>query len=48
MKKMIILVGALFTLLIVLPATAQVNFGVIGGLNLASLSFDPDPDGVDL
>ena len=47
MKKMSILVGALFTLITVLPANAQVNFGVIGGLNLANLSVDPD-DGVDL
>ena len=48
MKKMIIFVGVLFTLITVLPANAQVNFGVIGGLNLANLSFDPDPQGVDL
>ncbi len=48
MKKMSILVVALFTLITVLPASGQVNFGVIGGLNLASLSFDPDPQGVDL
>ena len=48
MKKMSVLVVALFTLITVLPANAQVNLGVIGGLNLASLSFDPDPDGVDL
>ncbi len=47
MKKMIILVVALFTLIAVLPATAQVNFGVIGGLNLANLSVDPDA-GVDI
>ncbi|MCH8019850.1 PorT family protein, partial [candidate division KSB1 bacterium] len=47
MKKMSILVGALFTLIAVLPATAQVNFGVIGGLNLANLSVDPDA-GVDI
>ena len=47
MKKMIILVVALFTLIAVLPATAQVNFGVIGGLNLANLSVDPD-QGVDI
>ena len=47
MKKMIILVVALFTLIAVLPANAQVNFGVIGGLNLANLSVDPD-QGVDL
>ncbi|MCH8874863.1 outer membrane beta-barrel protein, partial [candidate division KSB1 bacterium] len=47
MKKMSILVGALFTLITVLPANAQVNLGVIGGLNLANLSVDPD-DGVDI
>ncbi len=47
MKKMIILVVALFTLIAVLPANAQVNFGVIGGLNLANLSVDPDA-GVDI
>ncbi len=48
MKKMSVLVMALFTLITVLSANAQVNFGVIGGLNLANVSFDPDPDGVDL
>lgn len=48
MKKMNILVGAFLTLILVLPAKAQVNFGVIGGLNLANVSFDPDPDGVDI
>ncbi len=47
MKKMSVLVVALFTLITVLPANAQVNLGVIGGLNLANLSVDPD-DGVDL
>jgi len=47
MKKMIIFVGVLFTLITVLPANAQVNFGVIGGLNLANLSVDPD-QGVDI
>jgi len=48
MKKMSVLVVALFTLITVLSANAQVNFGVIGGLNLAKLSFDPDLQGVDL
>ncbi len=48
MKKMIILAVAMFTLITVLPANAQVNLGVVGGLNLAKVSFDPDPDGVDL
>ncbi len=47
MKKLSILIVALFTLITVLPATAQVNFGVIGGLNLANLSVDPD-QGVDI
>ena len=47
MKKMSVLVGALLTLISVLPATAQVNLGVIGGLNLANLSVDPD-QGVDI
>ena len=47
MKKMSVFFVLLLALCIVLPASAQVHLGVLGGLNLANLSVDPD-EGVDL
>ncbi len=46
MKKMSVFFVLLLALCIVLPASAQVHLGVLGGLNLANLSVDPD-EGVD-
>ena len=49
MKKMSVLLIVFAALLIAMPASAQVNLGVIGGLNLANINTDPDPpSGVDL
>lgn len=47
MKKMSIFLVVLLTLCMVLPASAQMNLGVLGGVNLAKLSIDPEPEGVD-
>lgn len=48
MSKFNLLLIALLALFIALPAGAQHRIGVIGGLNLANLSFDPELEGVDL
>lgn len=41
MKKMSMLLVLSFMLCMVLPASAQMDVGVLGGLNLANLSVDP-------
>ncbi len=48
MKKMSVFLVVLLALCIVLPAKAQTNLGVIAGLNLANVSLDPEPEGIDL
>jgi hypothetical protein len=45
-KSSVVLVGV-FILFMTLPASAQLNVGVLGGLNVATLSVDPD-DGLDI
>jgi opacity protein-like surface antigen len=45
-KLSAVLVGAA-VIFLALPVSAQINVGLIGGLNLANLSVDPDP-GIDL
>ena len=44
MKKFSGILMVLFALCLVLPASAQVNLGVLGGLNLANIDVDPDQD----
>ncbi len=41
MKNMVIFLVVFLTVFTVLPASAQVNLGVLGGLNLASCDVDP-------
>ena len=48
MKKISVLLAVLLTLCMVLPASAKMSLGVLGGLNLANLSFDPKLEGFDL
>ena len=48
MKKISVFVGMLLTLFMVLPANAQVNFGVLGGINLSSYDIDPLEGGLEL
>ena len=48
MKKMSVFLVVLLALCMVLPASAQMNLGVLGGLNLANLSWDPEMEGLDL
>ena len=48
MKKMSVFLVVLLALCIVLPAKAQTNLGVLAGLNLANVSVDPEPEGMDL
>jgi opacity protein-like surface antigen len=47
MNKFNLLLVVLLALFIALPAGAQHRIGVIGGLNLANFSTDPDPVGFD-
>jgi hypothetical protein len=44
MKKMSVFIVLLFALCIVLPVSAQVHLGVLGGLNLANVSGDTDDE----
>ena len=44
MKKMTVSLLVLLALCMALPASAQVNLGVLGGLNLANLDVDPEPE----
>jgi hypothetical protein len=44
MKKLSVLLVVLFALAMVVPANAQNRIGLIGGLNLANVSQDPEPD----
>ena len=48
MQKMSVFLVVLLALCIVLPASAQVNLGVLGGLNLANASMDPLEEGTNL
>jgi opacity protein-like surface antigen len=49
MNKFNLLLVVLLALFIALPAGAQHRIGFVGGLNLANVSLDPDPDpGFDL
>ena len=48
MKKMSVFLVVLLALCMVLPAKAQVNLGVLGGLNIANVSVDPLEEGLDL
>jgi opacity protein-like surface antigen len=49
MNKFNLFLVVLLALFVSLPAGAQVKLGVIGGLNLANVSTDPDPaQGLDL
>lgn len=47
MKKMSVLLVVFLALWMALPASAQINLGVMGGVNLANLSWDPEPEGVE-
>ena len=47
MKKVSVFLVLFLPLCMVLPASAQVNLGILGGLNLANMRADPD-QGVDL
>jgi len=46
MKNMSVFLVVLLALCMVLPVSSQVNLGILGGLNLANISVDPD-EGVD-
>ncbi|NQV17949.1 MAG: PorT family protein [Armatimonadetes bacterium] len=46
MKKTCVFLVVFLAICVVLPASTQVNFGVLGGLNLANISMDPD-EGLD-
>jgi hypothetical protein len=49
MSKLNLFIVMLLALFIALPASAQVSLGLIGGLNLANINTDPQPEGnVDL
>lgn len=48
MKNMSVFLMVLLALCMVLPARAQVNLGVLGGMNLANVSMDPLEEGMDL
>ena len=48
MKEMGLFLFVLLTLCMVLPANAQVNLGVLGGLNLANINVDPPMEGIEL
>lgn len=48
MKEMGLFLFVLFTLCMILPANAQVNLGVLGGLNLANINVDPPMEGIEL
>ena len=48
MKKMSVSLVVLLALCVFLPASAQVNLGVLGGLNLANINADPKPEGVEI
>lgn len=48
MKKMYAFLVVLSALCVVLPADAQVNLGVVGGLNLANMDWDPLAEGVEI
>jgi len=47
MKNMSVFLVVLLALCLVLPASSQVNLGVLGGLNLANYSIDPAHEGTD-
>ena len=47
MKKISALLVVLLALWMALPASSQINLGVLGGVNLANLSYDPEPEGFD-
>lgn len=44
MKKMSVFLVVLLALCVVLPTSAQINLGVLGGLNLATIIWDPEPE----
>ncbi|KAA3619336.1 MAG: PorT family protein [Calditrichaeota bacterium] len=46
MRKMSVLIGMLFITFMVVPLYGQVDIGLIGGLNIANATIDPD-QGVD-
>lgn len=48
MKKISVLLSVLFALSMVLPANAQINLGVLGGLNLAKINVDPPMEEIEL
>ena len=48
MKKMTVSLVVLLALCMVVPASTQVNVGVLGGLNLATVELDPEPPKMDL
>jgi len=48
MKETGLFLFVLLTLCMVLPANAQVNLGVLGGLNLANINVDPPMEEIEL
>jgi hypothetical protein len=48
MQKISIFLVLLFALCMVLPVSAKVNIGVLGGLNLANTNVDPPMEGIEL
>jgi hypothetical protein len=46
MQKMTVFLAVLITLFMVLPTSAQVHLGILGGLNVADCNVDPD-EGLD-
>jgi len=47
MKNMSVFLVVLLALCMVLPVSSQVNLGILGGLNLANISVDPEQEGLD-
>lgn len=48
MKNMSVLLMVFLALCVILPARAQMNLGVLGGLNLANMNVDPPMEGIEL
>ena len=46
MRTIRVIIGLFIALCLILPASSQVRFGIVGGLNLANVSIDPD-EGLD-
>jgi len=48
MIKINILIIMFIVVIIVLPVNAQINLGLIGGVNFSNMNTDPEPEGMEL